>query len=510
MKLVEFQKIAEMLAKQHKITIHEGERWAANINQRKIFYIKDDIYNLPEDHILGLLLHEIAHIHYTSDVELPKENKEILHTTLNMIEDIAIEHIIGGDYPNAAEILESTKDEVLDTLVKLLPKLDRSIHEKAILYAAARFENRGYKNGIEDYEILGNKVADIMIPRKDEIFNRPDTEALMPMVEEIAKLLVQEAGEPTEHEKNQMMSEEQHGQANENGKEHDHDDEKCAGNPVKQDIIDALKAGNGWKPGLKAARKISFVDEIAEQADKMGKQLRSILKRNNSMEFGGRYRTGKLKTKRIIKVVAQKDRNPFTRRIVKSNQSYAFAVAIDVSGSMFENNYSKKPKPNKGSYALSSLYMIGEALRKASIPRSMSLFGVYATKLNEIDKKEVRWEEITDEQQHRKACDMGTNIDAGMKLGINELEKVRAERKILIILTDGISHQDEMEDQHKRGEKLGIEQLAITISDDRSAIELMNDVFGKEKNTIIEDVADTKLIGKAFIDILKASVKKSI
>lgn len=508
MKLVEFQKIAEMLAKQHKITIHEGERWAANIEQRKIFYVKNDIYNLPEDHILGLLLHEIAHIHYTTDVKLPEENKELLHTALNMIEDIAIEHIIGGDYPNAAEILNSTKDEVLDTLVRLLPKLERSVHEKALLYAAARFEGRGYKNGIEDYEVLGNKVADIMIPKKEEIYNREETESLMPIVDEIAKLLVKEAGEPTDKEKEEMMGEEQHGQANPNGKE-SHQKKACHGNPVKQEIIDELKAGNGWIKGIAQEQRIEFVDEIAEQSEKIGKEIRNVLKRNNAMEFGGRYRTGKLKTKRIVKIVAQKDRNPFSRRIVKSNQSYAFSVVIDVSGSMF-NDYTAPGEYDKGSYALSSMYMLGEALKKASIQRSLIIFGEIAVKINDMNKKEVRWEEICDQKKHDQAEYGGTDIAQGMAKGILELEKTRAERKILIVLTDGSSHKPDMERVHEIGKKAGIEQLGITISQNDLPIEIMNEVFGEEKNTIIKDVQDTKLIGKAFIDILKRSVKKSV
>ena len=64
MKLNEFEKIAKMLAKEHKISIENGDSWAANIKNRKVFYRKEDIYNLSEDHILGLLLHEIGHIHY--------------------------------------------------------------------------------------------------------------------------------------------------------------------------------------------------------------------------------------------------------------------------------------------------------------------------------------------------------------------------------------------------------------------------------------------------------------
>ena len=90
MKYSAFEKIAKMLAKEHKITIHEGQGWAANLKERKVFYRKEDIYNLSEDHILGLILHEVAHIHYTEEVEMPKNNPELTHSCLNMIEDISI------------------------------------------------------------------------------------------------------------------------------------------------------------------------------------------------------------------------------------------------------------------------------------------------------------------------------------------------------------------------------------------------------------------------------------
>ena len=174
MKLIEFEKIANLLSRQHKIKVIEGNSWAANTQGREVFYRKIDIYELPEDHILGLLLHEIAHIHYTDTPPLQPQNPEITAVTINMLEDIVVEIIIGKDYPNAGEILESTKTEVLDTLMRILPKMeDISKHEKALLYAAIKFEGRGFKNGKNEYEIVGKShiptqlfwgVEDITIP----------------------------------------------------------------------------------------------------------------------------------------------------------------------------------------------------------------------------------------------------------------------------------------------------------------------------------------------------------
>lgn len=506
MKLAEFQKIADMLTREHRISIHEGQGWAADIQSRKIFYRKEDIYNLPEDHILGLLLHEVAHIHYTTDAKLPTQNKELIHTALNMVEDISIEHIISGDYPNAGEILESTKEEVLDTLIKLLPKLKKSLHEKALLYAAARFEGRGYSFGFDPYEKIGEKISQLMLTDKELIFSRKETKDLLPLIDKIVKLLLQEAGEPTPDQKQEMMREAMHGHANEQGQQNGGSGKNAGGKAttgdVKDEIIKSLKAGKGWKPGVLLSQRIDFIDEISDQAQQVGKQLRNVLKRNNAMEFGGRYRTGKLLTKRLVKIRAQKDRNPFSRRIIKSNQSYAFAIATDVSGSMFDFNFA--------SYAMSSMHMVGEALKVASIPRSMIVFATRAKVMTSMGKAQIRWEDIADEEKIQWAGG-GTQIEYAIDKCAEELMKTRAERKIMIVITDGSSDVRNMKESQKKASKQGIECLGITIGDeDGGRGGAMDQAFGEKKNIRVSDTSNPKLIGKAFIDILKASVKSNL
>ena len=492
MKLNEFTKVAQMLAKEHKIAIEEGNAWAANIKNRQVFYKKEDIYNLSEDHILGLVLHEIAHIHYTSDAPMPKKHAELTHSTLNVLEDVAIEHIISGDYPNAGEILESTKMEVLDTLVKALPKMKNvSIFEKSLLYGAVRFDGRGYAFGIEPYEKLGEKIGQIMIKRRQDIYNRTSTAELLPIVKEIVDLIIQEAGEPSEQDKQSLMESGMHGHASQTTKQEE----------SKGQVIKSLKGGRGWKEGIAADPNVQFVDEISDQASQIGKQLRTVLKRNNAMEFAGRYRSGKVMAKRFVRVKAMKDRRPFARRIVKSNQSYAFAIASDVSGSMFNRGGRLDP----GSYALSSMHMVGEALRYAGVPRALTIFGTKAVNIAPIGKGQIPWADLASVINMKRAHTGGTKIDVAMRMCTAELSKVRAERKIMIILTDGGSDLYDMQEAHKEATAAGIECLGISIG--RNGY--MDRVFSEKKNRTIENTSDTKLIGQTFIDILKTSIAKS-
>jgi predicted metal-dependent peptidase len=495
MKLAEFQKVAAMLAKEHKTQILPGRAWAANIKDRKVYYRKDDIYNLAEEHILGLILHEIAHIHYSEMVPKEKTNPELSHTTLNMLEDISIEHIISKDYPNAGEILESTKQEVLDTLVKMLPKMNNvSMFEKSLLYASTRFEGRGYPFGIETFEKIGDKIVEIMFKRKDEIYGRKRTKDLIPLVREIVNLLIQELGQPTETEKKQMQQGEDGYEAAE--------DQKQDG--AKQKVINELKAGRGWIGNDSTNNAVTYIDQIGDQAAKIGRELRSVLKRNNAMEFAGRYRSGKLIARRFIRTKILRDRKPFARRIVKSNQSYAFAVASDVSGSMFNGI----PKNNNASYALSSMQMVGEALRIAGVQRTMMIFGKNAVIVGKMGKNQIRWDNMIQDKAFWHADDNGTKIDIAMKKCREELSKVRAERKIMIILTDGESDWQDMKEEYRKSVNQEIECLAIEITSRRDSE--LAEVFPSDKIINIEDSKNHQAIGKAFIDILKKSITKSI
>jgi len=483
-----------MLAKEHKITIEEGNSWAANIKKRQVFYRKEDIYNLEEEHILGLLLHEIAHIHYTGDVTMPQKNQELLHSTLNMLEDIAIEHRISQDYPNAGEILDQTRTECLDTLVKMLPKMKRvSLHEKSLLYAATRFDGRGYEFNLSDYEKIGDAVSKVMIARKSEILDRINTKDLLPLAQDIANMIIKEAGEPSEQEKHDMQQNGMHGQASENTQQ----------DGIKKGIIQKLKAGRGWIEGQPTNEKIGYIDKIADQASTIGKQLRTVLKRNNAMEFGGRYRTGKLLPKRFVRIKVMKDRNPFARRIVKSNQSYAFAIASDVSGSMY-GIYQQ----DNASYAMSSMHMVAEALRMANVPRSLTIFGNAAVTIAPMGKQQINWSQMTDLQFIKKARDGGTQIDKAIEECVNQLKKIRAERKIMIVLTDGQSYLGSMQEAHKKAIQEGIECIGIEIGADHIGT-YMDLTFGEKRNIKIKDSSNHAEIGKAFINILKTSITKS-
>ena len=495
MKLIEFSKIADLLAREHKIKIKEERRWACNIKTRDVFYRKEDIYTLPEDQILGLLLHEIAHIHYTTDTKPQKKDPELTHTVINVLEDISIENIIGGDYPNAKEILDYTKKEVLDVLIKELPKLNMiSEHERALLYASMKFEGRGYEKVKEKYEKTGEKIEKLMTKEKDIIYNRKKTSDLLPLAKQIIKILNQELGELTEIQKRLMENNDPGGET-----EVQYDPRKN----IKQQIIEKLKTGRSYGFELDSNDEIAYIDTIGDMAKIMGKRLRSVLKRNNTMEFGGRYRTGKLVAKRFVRIKTIKDRKPFARRIIKSNQSYAFLITSDVSGSML---CGQGVKNYPASHALSSLYMVGEALRIAKTSRTLMIFADDAIKIAPPGKKEIKWEEIKDRKK-REDTGGGTSIHTAILAGVKILEKEQAERKILILLTDGESSMEEMKKAYKKAIDNNIEPIAIEITT-RKNTELQK-VFPPEKRIIIDGVKNTHKIGDAFIKILESTIKLS-
>lgn len=496
MKLQAFEKITDLLARQHKISIREGNTWAANIEERWVFYKKTDVYTLPDDHILGFLLHEVAHIHYTTNVKLPNKNKELHHLCMNMLEDHAIEHIISGDYPNAGEILDATRQEVLDILIRILPTHNAIKHEKALLYASARFEGRGYAHGVKDYEKTGEKISQIMIKKKNKILNRKKTADLLPITQEIIKILLKELGNLTEEEKHAIR------QSNENNSQ----DSTGTGKQtrLKKAINEQLRAGTGWLgENWDIDTEATFLDNVGDQAAIVGRRLRSVLKRNNAMEFGGRFRTGKLIKKRLIRIRTVKDRKPFGRRIIKSNQSYAFVLAADISGSMTHASRSFRAMD----CAMSAMYMTAAALRIAGVDRSLIVFGTNAIQINNPHKLALRWCDMNNKSEINKAGSSNTNIHKAIYLGQTILQKTMTEKKIILLLTDGGSDYHLMDQAKKDAEKQDIRTIVIGIGNEVHSIR-MKEIF--ENDFIhIKDTGDAIGIGNAFIKVLKNTITKT-
>lgn len=218
------------------------------------------------------------------------------------------------------------------------------------------------------------------------------------------------------------------------------------------------------------------------------------------MEFGGRYKSGKIMTKRLARIKTLQDRRPFGRRIIKSNQSYAFAIASDISGSM-----GRGAKETNLDWSLSSLYMTGEALKIANTARALIIFGENAVIINPLDKNKVSWEKIIAEDTMKKADPFATSIGKAMNTCTEELDKSRAERKIMIILTDGYADTEEILEEYKLAAKRNIECLAIIIGNGtRLGIE---SVFPENNITRIE--RNKKEIGEAFMKILKSTITRS-
>lgn len=501
MRSSDIERIAALLSREHKIRIIASDDWKSDIKNKTVYYDRVDVFKLNEDHVLGLLLHEIGHIKHTS--EIPKNlmgaNPELRHEIINVLEDIRIEEKISRAYRNSREIMEITRNESHDILVRILHEHKASLHEKALLYAGARFYNRGFSQPMHDYEIVGEIISNLMKQHKNDIFDASTTSALNPLAEEIEKLLISKAGQPTPQQKAEMQlkQQKQTQQSWMQGKNSPGMD------AIKQKIIEEL-AKAGGKDASKLIEhykraNISPVIDIIEESTIVGKQLNSVLKRNNSREYGGRYRNGKLMTRRIYKVRASKDMKPFARAIVKSNKSYAFAIMSDVSGSMFCGPRDSSP----ASIASSSMLMAAEALRIAKIPRASFVFGNHLVCVGKMSQTAHHTFDEIEQKMHSGGG--GTETGNCLMAMSKELAKENAERKIAIFFTDGEDSPETVKPALKFCEKNGIEVIGIFYGHGNNPVA---EILSKG-NAYIVKPGNRSEIPRAFIKSLKRTIKIS-
>lgn len=223
------------------------------------------------------------------------------------------------------------------------------------------------------------------------------------------------------------------------------------------------------------------------------------------MEFGGRYRAGKILPKRLVRMKVLKDKRAFAKRVVKSNQSYAFALTCDISGSMFESHSGSMfgSHNDPASNAMNSMHMVSEALRTAGIPRSISIFGQRAKVLAKMSKNGITWDQLVQASVIRATGQGCTNIELGMEKCIEELKTTKAERKVMIVLTDGGGNDDDVREMYETAKKQKIECIGITLGQYDGTL---GEIFGAKNNIVLENA---NKIGEAFIKILKQTITVS-
>lgn len=520
MRSADLRRIADMLSQEHRVSIVPDTSWKSDIKNRVIYYDQAAVYQLPDDHVLGILLHEIGHIRFTTEVpkDIQGNNPELRHEILNVLEDIRIEERISRAYPNAREIMDMTRSEAFDMLIGILPQHNASLHEKSLLYASARFYNRGFAKPTNDYEVIGELIKDVMVKNKNDIFNAIITRDLNPIAEEIQKLLENKAGKMNDSQRQQLAQKHaskmiggytQVPSKNGKGRGTRQYTRGQGMTDVQKAIQDKLRekylqqgGGSGRSDLIGALNGDLYpVVEILEESHLVGKRLDSILKRNNTNEYAGRFRSGKLQARRLFRVRSQKDTRPFGRLIVKSNKSYAFTLLCDVSGSMFDEGM---PGQSTASVAGSSMIMVAEALKKAKIKRASYAFAGQAVKYGNMDLKDHSLSAL--ESTIRRAGG-GTDIANGIKAGIAELEATDAEKKIIVFFTDGEDRIGAIAEMVKLAEKKGIEVMGVFYSHFGSTPRTTQEL--KKGNWHVVKRGERALVPKIFLDILKRTVKES-
>lgn len=515
-----------MLAAQHRITTLGGDSWSADIKKRIVNYNYNDVTELPDRQTVALLLHEIAHIHYTTNWETKDEkHKELEICTMDALEDMAVEYLISQDYTNAKEVLTETMKEVHDKLRKNLHTIPITRFEKAVTFAQLELTKPNFMQVKEPYEKAGVEVAKYIKENRKQIEERKNTIDLLLPTQDIIQIILKHLGEATDQEKQQMAQNQQGaGQGRTPSEEEqqqkpfwekDNDSTKNAMNDI---ISDLLKGGNGNLSQRKAYILTDPITSITDQARTIGQRLANILKANNTTKYNGRYRSGKLPAKRLIKIRTSNDQRPFVKKIEQKNKSYAFVICTDVSGSMYENDDGGKEENHKSplNWALSSAYMTAEALRIAKVKRKLLMFGTTASVIRKDEEEIIRWTDVSD----RKYRDMinGTYYPEALIQGLGQLRKMKAERKILLMLTDGSEKvTPELTNICQKAKKEGIELIGITMEKNNMIRQtfaptngdepILSTLFGKNNNIVIdpEELDDT---GTVFINILNKTITK--
>jgi hypothetical protein len=511
----DFRRISDLLAKKHRIETVESDHWDSDIEKRKVIFNQNDVTDLADKQTIALLLHEIAHIHYTTKWKTEDhENKELELMGVKALEDIAVEYLIAKDYTNAEEILKETMKEVHDHLKKNLDGLKITPYEKAVYYAIMEAENPGMMETEKDYEKAGKEMAEYITKKKEEIENREKTQSLTKNAKALTDIMLKYLEKPTEQQKKEMINRNRPGgRGNETG----NGDEQAR---MKSKMLNGVTGARAYEAERTVTNPITT---ITDQASHIGLKLLSILKANNAMKYEGRYRAGKLPNKRLIKIRTARDMRPFTKKVEKNNKSYAFTIAIDISGSMYHGNLYNNKETNhntKLNWALSSAFMTAEALKIAGVQRKIIYFGDQAKALETGEKEQVRWTELAN-----IPLDIGggTNFDNAIKESLNTLENMSAERKILIMLTDG---EDNISDDTRRrmenAKKEGIEYVGITLTDRYENDEeeewnndddddlhkpVLTEAFGTGNNLVLNTEKATD-VGEAFIKILENKITK--
>lgn len=145
------RQVATALSSRYNVQIREGKGWAMDIEGRTMTYKPEHLLALDRDTCLGILLHELGHLHFTTSEfretsKIFKKMPEIVHNAVNAYEDVRINEKMSQSYMGSRELIEAMNELLAGDGVEQIMKMNKAI--------ASRTRERGAYDMTEWFEVF--------------------------------------------------------------------------------------------------------------------------------------------------------------------------------------------------------------------------------------------------------------------------------------------------------------------------------------------------------------------
>jgi len=182
------RQVATALSSRYNVSIREGKGWAMNVDKKVLIYNAEHLLALDRDTCLGILLHELGHLHFTklgfTETKKFQEDplNKILFDSLNAYEDVRVNEKMSQSYQGSRDLIDAMNELLAGDGVKELLKMSKQIKDGKQQRANFNMPEYSEVFYISMCKLLGNLFPSFMPeayydPHKLELINEIVAEA---------------------------------------------------------------------------------------------------------------------------------------------------------------------------------------------------------------------------------------------------------------------------------------------------------------------------------------------
>jgi len=130
------RQVATALSRRYSVSVREGKNWCIDIEKRVLYYRPDHLLALDRDTALGILLHELGHLHFTKNnwqptAKLWKDNdyREIVFNAVNAFEDVRINEKMSQSYQGSRTLIDSMNELLAGDGVEMIMDFHQKVKQ---------------------------------------------------------------------------------------------------------------------------------------------------------------------------------------------------------------------------------------------------------------------------------------------------------------------------------------------------------------------------------------------